>query len=85
MMKPGVVLLPFRTASAALSDWLAFYLMRRPELVDRWKWVGDCFLRLLHDSLVTENGCSGNDGGQFVLGYKKLEFLLFLGGNLCAV
>ena len=29
-----------------LIDWLAFYLMRRLELADRWKWVGYCFLLL---------------------------------------
>ena len=40
------------------------------------------FLRPLHDSLAMESGCSGNDevGKQF-WGIKKLEFLLFLGGN----
>ena len=29
-----------------LIDWLAFYLMMRLVLVDRWKWVGYCFLLL---------------------------------------
>ena len=26
-----------------LIDKLAFYFMRRLELVDRWKWMGYCF------------------------------------------
>ena len=29
-----------------LIDCLAFYFMRRLELVDRWKWVGYCLLLL---------------------------------------
>ena len=33
-------------------------------------------------SLVTESGCSGNDGaGKLFWGIKNLEFPLFLGGN----
>ena len=41
-----------------------------------------CYLQSLHDSLVTENVCSGNDGaGKLFWGIKKLEFLLFLGNN----
>ena len=41
-----------------------------------------CYFRPLHDSLVTEIGCSGNDGaGKLFWGIKNLEFLLFLGGN----
>ena len=41
-----------------------------------------CYFRLLHDSLVTESGCSGNDGGgKLFWGIKNLEFPLFLGGN----
>ena len=46
ILKPGVILQPFRMVSAAwLIGWL-FYLMRRQKLVDRWKWVGYCFLLL---------------------------------------
>ena len=38
-----------------------------------------CYLRPLHDSLVTESGCSGNDGaGKLFLGIKTLSFPLFL-------
>ena len=45
----------------------------------RWGTVFCCYLRSLHDLLVTESGCSGNDGaGKLFWGYKKLEFLLFL-------
>ena len=34
-------------------------------------------------SAITESGCSGNDGvGKLFWDIKKLEFLLFLGGNL---
>ena len=41
-----------------------------------------CFLRPLHDSLAMESDCSGNYGvGKLFLDIKKLEFLLFLGGN----
>ena len=41
-----------------------------------------CFLQPLHDSLATENDCSGNDGaGKVSWCIKKLQFLLFLGGN----
>ena len=47
--------------------------------------MGYCFLLLLrplHDSLATENDCSGNDGaGKLFRGIKKLEFMLCLGGN----
>ena len=65
-----------------LINWLAFYLMRRLELVDRWKWVGYFFFAVAAVSLVTESGCSGNDGaGKLFWGIKKLEFLLFLSGN----
>ena len=40
------------------------------------------FLRPLHDSLATENDCSGNDGaGKLFWGIEKIDFLLFLGGN----
>ena len=63
-MKPGGSFATFSDGKCGLIDWLAFYLMRRLELVDRWKWVGHCFccyLRSLHNSLVTESGCSGND------------------------
>ena len=60
-----------------MLDWLAIYLMRRLELVDRWKWVGYCFccyLPSLHNSLVTESGCSGNDGvGKLFWGMKNLS------------
>ena len=67
-----------------LIDWLAFYLIRRLEsgAVDRWKWVGCCFccfLRPLHDSLATESGCSGNDGGgKLFWGIKNLSSCCFL-------
>ena len=41
-----------------------------------------CYFRPLHDSLVTESGCSGNDGaGKLFWGIKNLVFPLFLGGN----
>ena len=41
-----------------------------------------CFLRPLHDSLASENDRSGNDGaGKLSWCIKKLQFLLFLGGN----
>ena len=60
-----------------LIDLLAFYLMRRLEHVDRQKWVGYCFfccyLQSLLNSLVTESGCSDNDGaGKLFWGLKKL-------------
>ena len=45
-----------------LIDWLAFYLMRRLELVDRGSLWDTVFLLSLHDSIVTKSGCSGNDG-----------------------
>ena len=68
-----------------LIDWLAFYLIKRLKLADRWKWVGTvfcCYFRPLHDSLVTESGFLGNDGaGKLFWGIKNLEFLLFLVGN----
>ena len=42
-----------------------------------------CYFRSLHDSLVTESGCSGNHGaGKLFWGIKNLEFPLFLGGHL---
>ena len=58
--------------------------MRRLELVDWWKhgriyirggsgWgtVFCCYFLSLHDSLVTESGCSGNDGaGKLFSGIK---------------
>ena len=41
-----------------------------------------CYFWSLHDSLVTESGCSGNGGaGKLFWGIKTLEVLLFLGGN----
>ena len=41
-----------------------------------------CYFRSLQDSLVTESGCSGNGGaGKLFWGIKKLEVLLFLGGD----
>ena len=47
-----------------------------------WGTVFCCYFRPLHDSLVTESGCSGNDGAcKLFWGIKKLEVLLFLGGN----
>ena len=36
-----------------------------------WGSVFCCFLRPLHDSLATENGCSGNDGAGKLLWYIK--------------
>ena len=77
-MIPGMVLLPFRMVSVA-----AFYLMRRRELVDRWKWVGYCYFAaicgLLHNQLVTESGCSGNDGARKLFwGIKNLSSCWFL-------
>ena len=80
IMKKGV--LSFATISdgrCGLIDWLAFYLMRRLELADRWKWVGYwvffcCYFQPLHDSLVTESGCSGHDGaGKLFWGIKNLS------------
>ena len=65
-LKPGVVmLLIISDGRCGLIDCLAFYFMRRLELVDQWKWVGYCFCSFLwplHDSLATENDCSDNDG-----------------------
>ena len=54
--------------------------MRRLELAD-W-WVGYCFfccyLRSLHNSLVTESDCSGNDGGgKLFWGIKNLSSCCF--------
>ena len=39
-----------------------------------------CYLRLLHDALVTESGCLCNDGEGKLFWGIKIEFLLFLGG-----
>ena len=45
-----------------------------------WGTVFCCYFRSLHNSLVTESGCSGNGGaGKLFWGIKKLEVLLFLG------
>ena len=84
--KAGITRGSFATISdgrCGLIDWLAFYLMRRLELADRWKWVGYCFFccyfRLLHDSLATESGCSGNDGaGKLFWGMKNFSSCCFL-------
>ena len=47
-----------------------------------WGTVFCCYFRPLHDSLVMESGCSGNDGaGKLFWGIKNLEFPLFFGGN----
>ena len=44
-----------------------------------WGTVFCCFLRLLHDSLATENDCSGNDGaGKLFWGIKNLSSCYFL-------
>ena len=84
-MKTGVSFATISDGRCGLVDWLAFYLMRRLELVDEWKWVGYCFLLLFSVAarlLVTESGCSGNGGaGKLFWGIKKLEVLLFLGGD----
>ena len=41
--------------------------------------MGYFFLRSLHDSLVTEFGCSGNDGvGKLFWGIKNLRSCCFL-------
>ena len=41
--------------------------------------MGCCFLQPLHDSLVRESGCSGNDGaGKLFLGIKNLSSCCFL-------
>ena len=38
-----------------------------------------CWLRSLHDPLVTESGCSGNDGGgKLFWGIKNLSSCCFL-------
>ena len=38
-----------------------------------------CFLRLLHNLLATESGCSGNDGaGKLFWGIKNLSSCCFL-------
>ena len=68
-----------------LIDWLAFYLMRRLELVDQWKgYYFCCYLRSLHNSLVMESGCSGNDGeGKMFWGLKNLSSCCFLVAIKC--
>ena len=45
-----------------------------------WGSVFCCYFRLLHDLLVTESGCSGNDGADKLFwGIKKtLRFCCFL-------
>ena len=44
-----------------------------------WGIVFYSFLRLLHDSLATESGCSGNDGaGKLFWGIKNLSSCCFL-------
>ena len=48
-----------------------------------------CYLRSLHNSLVTESGCSGNDGADKLFGGIKssscflvhLSFLVILSAN----
>ena len=47
----------------------------------RWKWVGYCFccFFLLHDSLATENGCSGNErAGKLFWCIKNFSSCCFL-------
>ena len=55
-----------------------------------WGTVFCCYLGMLHDSLVTESGCSGNDGaGKLfrviknfpVLSWWQLSFLVILSVN----
>ena len=82
IMKTGVVLLPFRMVGAAgflfNEETGAFLLIGG----GGWGTVFFCYFRPLHDSLVTESGCSGNDGGgKLFWGIKNLEFPLFLGSN----
>ena len=44
-----------------------------------WGTVFCCYFRPLHDSLVTESGCSGNDGaGKLFWGIKTLSSRCFL-------
>ena len=68
-----------------MIDWLAFFLMRIWSLLiggSGWGTVFCCYFRPLHDSLVMESGCSGNnEAGKLFWGIKNLEFPLFLGGN----
>ena len=55
--------------------------MRRSLLIggSGWGTVFCCYFRPLHDSLVTESGCSGNDGaGKLFLGIKTLSSCFFL-------
>ena len=66
-LKPGVVLLPFRMVSAVrLIVWLFISWGEWSLSIvvggSGWGTVFFCFLRPLHDSLATENDCSGNDG-----------------------
>ena len=80
--------------SFSTIDWLTFYLMRRLELVDRWKWVVYffcCYFRPLHHSLISESGCSGNDGaGKLFQGNLSsccflvaIKFFSHIGGCQC--
>ena len=44
-----------------------------------WGTVFCCFLWLLHDSLATENDCSGNDGAdKLIWGITKVNSCYFL-------
>ena len=44
-----------------------------------WGTVFCCYFRPLHDSLVSESGCSGNDGaGKLFWGIKTLSSRCFL-------
>ena len=65
-----------------LVGWLAFYLVKRLSLLisgSGWGTVFYCYLRPLHDSLVTESGCSGNDrAGKLFWGIKNLSSSCFL-------
>ena len=60
--------------------------MRRLEFVGcGWGTVFCCYLQSLYDLLVTESGCSDNDGADKLFwGIKKL-FLLFFGGNFLVI
>ena len=40
-----------------------------------------CYLRSLHDSLVTESGCSGNDGADKLFWGVNLSLLVILSAN----